>query len=49
MALECGGISRWLRRVGASPGGFGEYVHHQEWGHHQVALRVGASPGGFGE
>ena len=24
VALEIGGISRWLRRVGASPGGFGE-------------------------
>ena len=29
MALECGG---------ASTGGFGECVHHQEWGHLQVAL-----------
>ena len=52
MALECGG-------GGASIGGFGECVHHQEWGHLQVALesggiyrwlwRVVASPGGFGE
>ena len=24
VALESGGISRWLWRVGASPGGFGE-------------------------
>ena len=53
MALESGGISRWLWRVRASTGGFGE------WGHLQVALesegiyrwlwRVGASTGGFGE
>ena len=35
MALESGGITRWLWRVGASPGGFGE------WGHLQVALESG--------
>ena len=35
MALESEGISRWLWRLGASPGGFGE------WGHLQVALDSG--------
>ena len=48
MALESGGIYRWLWRVwaspgvGASPGGFGESGHHQEWGHHHGLWRVGA-------
>ena len=42
VALESGGITRWLWRVGASTGGFGEC------GHHQRLWRVGASPGGSG-
>ena len=35
VALESVGISRWLWKVGASPGGIGEL------GHHQVALDCG--------
>ena len=59
MALECGGhpqvalasegISRWLWRVGASTGDFGECGHHQEWGHLQVALESEGITRGFGE
>ena len=43
MALESGGIYRWLWRVRASPGGFGE------WGHLQVALESVGITRGFGE
>ena len=54
MALECGGISWWLRRVGASPGGFGVWGGGGG-GHLQVALesvritRSGGISRGFGE
>ena len=41
MALESGGIYRWLWRVWASPGGFGEWGHLQD----RWLRKVGASPG----